>query len=336
MFSEKLNYLMMVTSTTNTELAKKLNLNQSVISRFKLGKREPSKKSNYYNDMAEFFANKIYKLNLQYKFSTLVENDNEKEFANNLYKWLISETEYYATNTFFDATDNTSYFYGNRGKQDAVILFLENLKNRYNETLYLYSDESMDWLLDESFSKKWSELLIIFLKNGNKIKIIHSFSRDYSELINAILKWLPLYLSGNIEPYFIPKLRDSITKRTLFISNNNAVISNSVENNTDGMLNIYVSNTHAVSALKKEFSNYLKLAKPFINIQNISSFEQETVLSDYIFDTILINNFPIKVYIKGDNEFVIVQDNNNVLKITEFNLVKAFYEYYLYYKNKHS
>ena len=334
MFSEKLNYLMMVTSTTNTELAKELNLNQSVISRFKLGKREPSKKSSYYLDIANFFAHKIYELNLQYKFPTFIENDNEKEFANNLYKWLINETEYYANSTFFEATDNTCYFYGNKGKREAVILFLESIKNKLDETLYLYSDENMDWLLDEAFAKRWNDLLVTLLRNGNRIIIIHSFSRDYSELVNAILKWLPLYLTGSIEPYYIPKLRDSVTKRTLFICNDHAIISNSVENNTEKMLNIYVSNAQAVSALKEEFNHYLKLSKPFVDKQSLSSFEKETDLTSYICDTFQVNSIPIKAYFKEDCEFAIVKDNNTVLRVTEFNLVKAFYEYYLFYKNK--
>ena len=47
MFSEKLNYIMTLTRTTNTEIANYLNVNQSLISRFRLGSRIPSNNSNY-------------------------------------------------------------------------------------------------------------------------------------------------------------------------------------------------------------------------------------------------------------------------------------------------
>lgn len=328
MFSEKLNYLMVVTSTTNTELANALIINQSVISRFKLGKRKPAKDSDYYINIAKFFSHKIFKLNIQYKFSAFMNTSNENKLTNSIYEWLKNNENNNNNNMFLNSLSNTMFFYGNKGKQEAVILFLENLENNFNDTLYLYSDENMNWMLDESFSKKWSTLLTSILKNGNKIKIIHSLSRDYSELINAVFKWLPLYLTGNIEPYYIPKLRDGITRRTIFVCNNQAITSNSVENNTDNMLNLYTTEQQVLFAVKEEFNNYLNISKPLLNIQYNPSFENETDLSSYITDTITINNISVKIYIKEYNEFIIIKDNSMVLRTTEPSLVKAFIEYY--------
>ena len=328
MFSEKLNYLMMVTSTTNTELAKSLNINQSVISRFKLGKRYPAKNSNYFIDIAKFFSYKIFKLNIQYKFSSFMNTTNENELTNSIYEWLKNNEISNNNNIFLNSSYNPLYFYGDKGKQKAVILFLENLENKFNDTLYLYSDENMNWMLDEAFSKKWSNLLTSILKNGNKLKIIHSLSRDYSELINAVLKWFPLYLTGNIEPYYIPKLRDSITKRSLFICDTQAIMSNSVENNTDNMLNLYITEPQALLAIKEEFNKYLNISKPLLNIQYNPAFENETDLSNYITDTITVNNITVKIHIKEYSEFIIIKDSSTILSTTEPNLVKAFLEYY--------
>ncbi len=326
MFSEKLNYLMMITSTTNTELANALSIDQSVISRFKLGKREPGKNSDYFTNIAKFFSHKIFKLNMQYKFSSFMNAGNENKLTNSIYEWLKNNKN--NNNMFFNPVYNTAYFYGNKGKQDAVILFLENLENKFNETLYLYSDENMNWMLDEPFSKKWSSLLTSVLKNGNKIKIIHSLSRDYSELINAVFKWLPLYLTGNIEPYYIPKLRDSINRRTIFICSNQAITSSSVENNTDNMLNLYTTEPQLLFAIKEEFNNYLNIANPLLNIQYNPSFEHENDLSEHITGTITVNNITVKIYIKEYSEFFIIKDDTVVLSTTEPSLVKAFIEYY--------
>ena len=337
MFSEKLNYIMMVTSTTNTELSNALNINQSVISRFKLGKRKPSKDSNYFNDISNFFAHKIFKLNMQQKFSSFMNINSEKDLFNDIYEWLKADTIPLQNNyVFLDKIKNTNYFYGNKGKRDSVLLFLDNLKNKFDDTLFLYSDENMDWLLDKSFSENWCKLLITYLKNGNKIKIIHSFSRNYAELIEAILHWFPLYLSGYVEPYYIPRLRDSITRRTLFISSEQAIISNSVENKTDNMLNLYITDSMAISALKEEFNNYLSLAEPLLSCKYDPSFEQSTDFTGYIKDIITISNINIKVYIKGFDEFIIVKDSSSIFSSTEPNLVKAFYEYYQLYKKNNN
>lgn len=328
MFSEKLNYLMMITSTTNTELANALIVDQSVISRFKLGKREPAKDSHYFINIAKFFSHKIIKHNMQYKLSSFMNTSNEKTLTHSICEWLKNNENHISNNMFFDSAYNTTYFYGNKGKQEAVIIFLENLENKFNDTLYLYSDENLDWMLDKTFSKKWSSLLTSILKNGNKIKIIHSLSRDYSELINAVFKWLPLYLTGNIEPYYIPKLRDSINRRTLFISNNQAITATSVENNTDNMLNLYTKEPQLLFAVKEEFNNYLNISKPLLNIQYNPSFEHENDLSEYVVDTITVNNNSIKIYIKEYSEFYIINNNCMVLSSTEPILVKAFMEYY--------
>ena len=328
MFSEKLNYLMMITSTTNTELADALIVDQSVISRFKLGKREPAKDSNYFINIARFFSHKIIKLNIQYKLSSFMNTSDEKTLTHSIYEWLKNNENHNNNNMFFDSAYNTTYYYGNKGKQEAVILFLENLENKIDETLYLYSDENLNWMLDKTFSEKWSRLLTSVLKNGNKIKRIHYLSRDYSELVNAVFKWLPLYLTGNIEPYYIPKLRDSINRRTIFVSNNQAITSNSIENKTDNMLNLYTKEPQLLFAIKEEFNNYLNISKPLLNIQYNPAFEHENDLSEYIIDTITVNNITVKIYIKEYSEFIIIKNNTMVLSTTEPILVKAFMEYY--------
>lgn len=328
MFSEKLNYLMVITKTTNTELANALNINQSVISRFKLGKREPGKDSDYFISIAKYFSHKIYKLNMQNKFSPFMNTCSENKLIISISEWLKNNENTNNTNMILNSKNKTMYYYGNEGKQEAVLIFLKNLENIFSETLYLYSDENMNWMLDENFSKKWSSLLVSILKNGNKIIIIHSLSRNYSELVNAVFKWLPLYLTGNIEPYYIPKLRDSITRRSIFISSNQAVTSNSVENNTDNMLNMYISEPQAVFAIKEEFKNYLNISSPLLNIQYNPSFEHENDLSKYITDNITINNIPVKIYLKEYSEFIIIKDNTTILSTKEPSLVKAFIEYY--------
>jgi hypothetical protein len=82
--------------------------------------------------------------------------------------------------------------------------------------LLLFSDEATDWMTaDQTFASKWASLMVQLLSKGNRIKIIHTVSRDLDEMLNAIRQWMPLYMTGLIEPYFYPKKRDGIFKRTV-------------------------------------------------------------------------------------------------------------------------
>ena len=62
---------MMLTRTTNTEIAKYLNVNQSLISRFRLGNRIPSNNSSYVRDISKYLAHKIQTENYTEKLTNI-------------------------------------------------------------------------------------------------------------------------------------------------------------------------------------------------------------------------------------------------------------------------
>jgi hypothetical protein len=55
-FSEKLDFLMNITKTTNSALALYTSLDASHISRLRRGARKPAKNENYLKTMATYFA----------------------------------------------------------------------------------------------------------------------------------------------------------------------------------------------------------------------------------------------------------------------------------------
>ena len=159
-------------------------------------------------------------------------------------------------------------FYGNQGKRDAVKRFLTSvLAQKKPLSLYIYSDEDMGWLYENpAFSKEWMGFLINLIKGGSHIQVIHTIGRDLSDMMEAIRKWLPIYAMGAIEPYYCPKLRDGVYKRSLFIAKGvSAVVSSSVGDKTEDMANFFVRNTEAVTALEAEYHNYLSLCRPLMN-----------------------------------------------------------------------
>ncbi len=162
-----------------------------------------------------------------------------------------------------------SVFLGVDGKRRAVIQFLNAvLAQEWPVTLLLFSDEPTDWMTtDRKFSSTWASLMSQVLEKGNRIVVIHTISRDLDEMLHAIGQWMPLYMSGAIEPYFYPKKRDGIFKRTLFIAPGvAAVTSGSVGDSVEGAANLLFRDRASVEAYEKEFLRYLAMCKPLMRI----------------------------------------------------------------------
>jgi len=298
-FSEKLNFLMDITNTTNSALALNSKLDASYISRLRSGHRKVSRHQTYVKTMAEYFGKRCVE---NYQRKALLEMMNLTSFpADNdniskiIYNWMILEQskEAKVIETFLIGFSNTkvsidlrkerivndtleeslqkekSIYYGFEGKRQAVICFLsEVIKCKEPQTLLLFSDESTDWMTeDRKFAVTWAFLMSQVLSKGNRIKIIHTVSRYLDEMLNAISQWMPLYMSGLIEPYFYPKKRDGIFKKTMFISPSvSAVISSSIGNMSDKACNLLFWDKPAIKAFEEEFNQYLSMCKPLMKI----------------------------------------------------------------------
>lgn len=296
-FCEKLDKLMTIAGVLNSRLAKALNVDTSLISRFRTGARKPSLSSDYYKNIAQYF---VERSTMNYQRSALFEllqitydeNKNNADFLKNaLTKWLteensdadrafdsllskISDFEVKAPVISGFSVDtgkvvNARSYYGIEGKRKAVIQFLvQILKNEKPCTLFLYSDECIDWITeDEAYRQKWSLLLANVLMKGNRIKIIHTINRDLCEMIAAIESWLPLYITGSIEPYYYPKYCPGIFRRTIFIAENTiALTSQSIVSSEAKSANIIYTDKKMLNALTIEFNAYLDLCKPLMQI----------------------------------------------------------------------
>lgn len=97
--------------------------------------------------------------------------------------------------------------------------------------------------------------------------MIHNVDRDLNEMLEAVIKWIPIYMTGMIEPYYYPRLRDGVFQRTLFIAPKTAaVISSSVHHATDKMLNLFVTDKVAVEAVAMEYERLFAMCRPLMRI----------------------------------------------------------------------
>ncbi|WP_418791818.1 transcriptional regulator [Phosphitispora sp. TUW77] len=319
-FHEKLDFLMNITKTTNSSLSMHISLDSSHISRLRRGQRRLVPNAEYVSKMAAYFVRQCVEdyqknalLEILKKPVTLLEEPEKA--AEQVYLWLVSDdkSESASVAGFLEGLNNMkmrslkndakrilspeiikteadiSLYYGVEGKREAVIRFLSiALEKKKPGEILLYSDESMDWLTqDLAFQVKWMNLLFKVIEQGNRIKIIHTVSRNLNEMLEALSKWIPLYMTGAIEPYYYPKKRDGIFRRTIFIAPEKAGISvNSFETMSDNIMNVLFQDKKAVQSLVEEFNCYLNICKPLMRIftdkkrqeyfQTLAEFEKET------------------------------------------------------------
>ena len=290
-FHQKLSLLMDIAKTTNQELALYARLDSSHISRLKNGNRKPVEGASYLIAFSRFLARRLSTPDKQGFIKRLLDLDSvlpldQEILTDTLYHWL--------TNDSFTASDVTtdllkddtssftkkmhlvqsscSIFFKTEGKRLAALSFLERIANSDTpQTLLLFSDEEMTWMTgDPDFTNQWTQLMKTILMKGNKIIIIHDLNRGLDEILSAIRSWIPLYMTGAIEPYYYPRIRDGIYKRSLYIAPGLCAVTSSsissMANSPEETATFLFTERKAIAALQKEFDSYLALCLPLMNI----------------------------------------------------------------------
>lgn len=302
-FAEKLDLLMNITRTTNSLLAHNISLDASFISRLRRGVRTPAESAGYIPAMARYLARLC---NTDYQIAALIEaikksshvKPHESETMENLIlQWLLEkmpdnpgsiddflkEVGRFQFKKPVPATvdvaaliepsplKDVEIFFSIEGKRTAVLQFLSLvIQNKTPQTLLLYSNEDLSWLSDDpEYFARWAAMMFQILKNGNRIKMIHTINRTFDEMLTGIRGWVPIYMTGSIEPYYCPKTRDNIFRRTLFIAPQTAaVMSSSVRDGIQNTANLLFTRQEAIQALQKEYMDYLALCRPLMRIFN--------------------------------------------------------------------
>jgi transcriptional regulator with XRE-family HTH domain len=180
-FSEKINLLMKMANTTNTKLADALGIDPSLVSRWRTGAREPSEDSRYIQLIGIYFASQAKQDFQRVAMLELTghqmedKNVGEPVISNYLTRWLSDESKISpksiqvlldsigsAGNTAHVVQEvplpsepsgqpiHTQSFSGIEGFRAATVKLLMHALNspKKQTKLYLYSDEPIDWIIE--------------------------------------------------------------------------------------------------------------------------------------------------------------------------------------------
>lgn len=235
-FGHKLDQLMQFTGLSNPRLGRMSNLAPSYISRLRNGRRSPKSNPGIVFRICEAVINEAITQGKEAALADLVgapteAAENKDWLYVHLSGWLCDqelEQDMLPIRQMLKSLDSFSkehadelpplskimeesaaispsaYYTGDEGLQKAVVRFLcAAIKNGNAKELFLYSDQDMDWMVTPAdFRMKWMSLMLECVRKGIHIKIIHNIKRNIAEMVDAIKAWLPLYMSGMVEPYY--------------------------------------------------------------------------------------------------------------------------------------
>lgn len=237
---EKLNILCNIFSVNLADMSKSLKYDPSYISRIKSGKRKPANPQKFAIDIAWYFSGYYNSVNdkkiaaeILNTAQTLIQT--REAYAAQLINWLTDSTtaknpenpmekfltalnsfnlnEYIKAIRFdelkvpslpFQLPTSKSY-YGIEEMKSGELDFLKaTALSKSKVDVFMYSDMQMDDMAaDIGFSKKYMFGLAAMLKKGLHLNVVHNLNRPFNELMLGFECWIPLYMTGQISPYYL-------------------------------------------------------------------------------------------------------------------------------------
>lgn len=91
--------------------------------------------------------------------------------------------------------------------------------SKSDESVIMYSDMPMkEMAKNEDFAKKWMFGMAMMLKKGLHLYQIHNIDRSFDEMMLGLESWIPMYMTGQISPYYFKNAQNGIFLHLLKVS----------------------------------------------------------------------------------------------------------------------
>ena len=351
-FRKKFNDIIDIFKINVSELARYIGYDASYISKIRSGIRKPYNLKDFINGICQFVVANYATDKYGYLFDDLLDcslnnisdtNSLQKElyfwFTNNIYR----NNDEGTINSFFQKLDSfdlndyiksikfdklfvptlpkvlfrTKTFYGINGFKEAQLEVLKQIafSKTKSEVFWFSCMPIDDASKDVKFYKKYIMYLAFMLKKGLRLNIVHDLDRPIKELMIGLEGWIPIYMTGQINPYYFKSNSNELYSQIECSSDVAIMHGEMITGNLDSC-KILVSN-------KKEDVDYycnntnllLKKAKPLIDIYNKSKkSEFDSLLSNNLKINgkrkNILNNFPL--YTMSDELIDVLLKKNNI------------------------
>ena len=369
-FSNNLNTLITSLNINTNEMSKFIIFDASHISRIRYGKAKPSNPIDFSNKICSYIYSK-YKSSEDINKLSIIIGCKKSDLANNkfyntLFSWLTSETTstknqisdfLYNLDSFnlddyikvikFDKLKvptipfyrtKTRHYYGlEEMKEGELNFFKSTVLSKSTEDIFMCSDMPMeDMAEDIEFGKKWMFAIAMCLKKGLHLNIIHNLDRPFNEMMLGLESWIPIYMTGQISPYYLKDLKNSIYNHLNYVSGVTALTGECIKGFHNKGIYYLTTNKKEINAYKEKANFMLKKAKPLMEIfreNNINEYEMFLRKDENIFSDRkrLLSSLPL--FTISDELLMKILKRNNISKIDNDKIIKYKNDELKYMKN---
>lgn len=109
------------------------------------------------------------------------------------------------------------------GLSEMMISELDFLKatvlSKSQAPVIMYSDMPMEEMAkDPEFPKKWMLGMALMLKKGLQLYQIHNLDRSFTDMMLGLESWIPMYMTGQIAPYYLKGVQNNVFSHLLKVS----------------------------------------------------------------------------------------------------------------------
>ena len=307
-FSNNLNTLITSLNINTHEMSKYIVFDASHISRIRYGKAKPSNPVEFSNKICSYILNR-YKNpddinNLMMIIGCKKSDLSNEKIYSTLFNWLTSEivpvknqiSDFLHHLDSFNLDDyikvikfdelkvpsipfykaKTKHYYGiEEMKQGELIFFKGTVLSKSKEDIFMCSDMPMeDMAKDIDFGKKWMFAIAMCLKKGHHLNIIHNLDRPFNEMMLGLESWIPIYMTGQISPYYLSNLKNNVYNHLNYVSAAAALSGECINGFHNKGMYYLTTNKNEIEYYKEKSDLLLKKAKPLMEIYRESNIKE--------------------------------------------------------------
>lgn len=299
--SQKLDILLRELDINISRIAAFLHYDPSYLSKIRTGKRNPAHHQQFIEKICEYVASNYKDEQDRKKVTYLIQCNEDEITDSSLYRrklreWLSSskpeDVDYvsaflrkvdsfnlddYIRAIHFDSfkvpkvpfqLPVSRHYYGLKEMREGELDFLKHtVLSKSMKALYICSDMPVeDMAADEDFAKKYMFGLAMVLKKGLHIHIIHDVERPMKDMMLGLENWVPLYMTGQISPYYLKGVQNRIYSHLHYCSGQVAMTGDCISGHHDLAHYYLTSRKEEVLISQKNMEFLLKKAHPLMDI----------------------------------------------------------------------
>lgn len=288
------NTLLSALNVNRTQLCQYTNYDASAVFRIRNGSRKPGDAERFASAVASFVTrtmqtqseigavaeligcdiDEIYDLSVRYAKikSWLLKQPVQKAEGNSVSKFLsklddFDLNEYIKVIKFdelkvpsvpFQIPSSKTYF-GIKEMMESELDFLKStVLSKSSAPVIMYSDMPMkEMAKDPEFPKKWMFGMAMMLKKGLHLHQIHNLDRSFDEMMLGLESWIPMYMTGQISPYYFKNAPNDVFLHFLKVSGIAALSGEAVAG-------YHADGKYYLTKVKREVEYYRKRAEEML------------------------------------------------------------------------